>query len=445
MRYVRGMKAEGGAYPSRDAVGGQSRRRFVEHGIVSRSYRRSADDPHMLPISRHPIRLLNGALLLCLLSTSACVSQRSSDALLVLGDLGAGAGPSRLKEATPAPSRVAITYTIAGRRRAGDLYLPGQGRAQAGIVLVPGAVRQGKDDPRLVAFATTLARVRFAVLTPELSGYRELQIRPDNVREVADAFHHLVGRTELSPGAHAGIGAMSYAVGPAVLAALDEDIRERVKFVLGVGGYYDLRVAIRFFTTGYFDDDGVERYLRPDDYGRLVFAKTALEYLHRPTDRAILDAMVEAKLKDPTADISRLAAGLGPEGLSVYRLVTNTDVRATPELIAALPAPMLATIDALTLQGKDLTRLKAHLILVHGKNDPLVPYTESQRLGRAMPPSQAQVFVLKHILGHVELTFTGFFSRRFWSDQLPDAWRLYRAVGLLLREREAASGGGKGT
>ena len=245
-----------------------------------------------------------------------------------------------------------------------------------------------------------------------------------------------LSQTELSPGSQVGIGAMSYAVGPAVLAALDEGIGERVKFVLGVGGYYDLRAAIRFFTTGYFDDAGVERYLRPDDYPRLVFAKTALEYLHAAKDRAIIDAMVEAKLKDATADISPLARGLGPEGLSLYRLLTNTDPRAAPALIAALPAPMLATIDALTLQGKDLTRLKARLILLHGKNDSLVPYTETERLARVVASSQVRVFILQHILGHVELTFGRFFSRQFWSEDLPDAWRLYRAVSLLLRERE---------
>jgi hypothetical protein len=305
---------------------------------------------------------------------------------------------------------------------------------------VPGAVPQGKDDERLVALAMTLARARFAVLAPDLTGYRELRIRPGHVREVADAFCYLASQKALAPGGRAGIGGISYAVGPAVLAATQEDIRERVRFVVGVGGYYDLRVAIRFLTTGYFEDEGALRYVRPDDYGRLVFARTALDYLSRESDRIALDAMVEAKLADREADVSALAQRLGPEGLAVYRLLINTDPQRTPQLIAALPPALIAAIRALSLDDRDLSALSARLILVHGKSDPLIPYTESLALQRAAPAGQTQVFIIRRILGHVDLSFSDVFSGRFWSEELPDAWRLLRAVRSLLREREPARG-----
>jgi hypothetical protein len=373
----------------------------------------------------------------CLLWLAGCAAL-SGDAWLVLGDIGAGAGRSRLKALTPAPSRTPVTYTVAGRPGAADLYLPGTGTAEAGIVLVPGAVPQGKDDERLVALATTLARARFAVLTPDLTGYRELRIRPGHVREVADAFCYLVSQDALAPRGRAGIGAFSYAVGPAVLAAAEEDIRDRVRFVLGVGGYYDLRAAIRFLTTGYFEEKGAPHYLRPDDYGRLVFARTAVDYLSQETDRVVLDAMVDAKLEDRAADVSALAEGLGPEGRAVYRLLVHTAPHETARLIAALPQPLLAAIQALSLQGQDLSQLSARLILVHGKNDPLIPYTESLALSRAVPASRAQVFIIQRMLAHVELSLSDVFSGQFWSEELPDAWRLLRAVGLLLREREPA-------
>ena len=53
----------------------------------------------------------------------------------------------------------------------------------------------------------------------------------------------------------------------------------------------------------------------------------------------------------------------------------------------------------------------------------------------AVPRSHTRVFILHHILAHVELTFGRVFSRRFWSEDLPDAWRLYRALSLLLSTR----------
>lgn len=380
-------------------------------------------------------------LLAIVLLLSGCSLWGPDDAVLAIGDIGAGAGPSRLKAVTAPPRRASVSYPSAGGSGRADLYLPGNGNPRAGIVLVPGAVRDGKDDPKLIAFATTWSRLGFAVLTPNLSGYRDLRIDVQNVPEVVAAFEYLRKRPELPSGSQVGIAAISYAAGPAMLAALDDSIREHVRFVLAVGGYYDLRAAIRFFTTGYFVDDGVERRMQPHEYGQLVLAKTAAAHLHDAKDVAIIDAMVEAKLSDPQADIAHLALGLSAEGLAICRLATNRDPAAAPRLIAALPEDMLATIDALTLRGKDLGRLRAQLILVHGKNDPLVPYTESKALAKALAPRKVHLFVLEHVLAHVDLSFGDLLSRRFWSEDLPDAYRLYRVVQMLLAYREPLAGG----
>lgn len=376
------------------------------------------------------------ALLAVVLSLNGCSLWGSGDAVLAIGDIGAGSGPSRLKAATAPPKRLSVSYRSAKVSGGAHLYLPGNGNPRAGIVLVPGAVPEGKNDPRLIEFATTWSRLGFAVLTPDLSGYRDLRIDVQNVPEVVAAFQYLRDRPELPPGSQIGIAAISYAAGPAVLAALDDSIREHVRFVLAIGGYYDLRAAIRFFTTGYFADEGDERQMQPHEYGQLVLAKTAVAHLRDAKDVAIIDAMVEAKLTDPQADIAHLASGLSAEGLTVYRLATNRDPTAAPRLIAALPEDMLATIDALTLRGKDLDPLRAQLILVHGKNDPLVPYTESKALASALAPKKVHLFVLEHVLAHVDVSFGDVLSRRFWTEDLPDAYRLYRVVRLLLAYRD---------
>src|SRR3970282_281862 len=49
------------------------------------------------------------------------------------------------------------------------------------------AAPAAKDDPRLVAFATTLARARFLVLVPDVAGLRQLRVRAADAREIADA------------------------------------------------------------------------------------------------------------------------------------------------------------------------------------------------------------------------------------------------------------------
>lgn len=270
-----------------------------------------------------------------------------------------------------------------------------------------------------------------------MEGFRELRIRPRDARAVADAFAHLASRPELSPGGRAGIAAFSYGTGPAILAAMQPDISERVRFVVGVGGYYDLARTVAYFSTGYFRHEGRWHYLRPDDYGRMVFVKSCSPYLRDARDRAILDEMVEMKRRDRDADISPLASGLGKEGLAVYRLLTNDDPGRTPQLMRVLPPRVQADIAALTLRGKNLRGLKARLLLVHGENDNLIPFPESIELAANVAPGQARLFLIRRILGHVDLTLSHVFSREFFGIELPDAWRMWRAVDALLAEREA--------
>ena len=364
-----------------------------------------------------------------------CAPARHYDAALVVADVAAGEAPSRLKTKTAPPTRTAMRYSVSGRDHAGDLYLPGEGGPLAGIVLVPGAVPMGKDDPRLVAFATTLARARFAVLAPELPGFRQLRIHPADAHIVADAFAYLAGRADLAPAGRAGLAAFSYGVGPALLAALEEDVRERVRFVVAVGGYHDLTRAARYLTTGYFQAGERRLYLAPDDYGKLVLLRTARFYVDAG-DARTFESMIERRLKDRAADLSDLVERLSPQGQAVYALATNADPDRFPALYSALPQAMRADFAALSLHNKDLTRLRARLILLHGRNDNLIPYPESVSLAAAVPPSQARLYLLNVILGHVDVGHSDILTWRFLTRELPDVFRMWRAVDALLAERQ---------
>ena len=257
------------------------------------------------------VGLLKATLILLMLA--GCVPLPDDEAAWVLEDLAAGAGSSRLKERGPNPARQTIGYQVQGRSYRGDLYRPGE-PPLAGIVLVPGVAERGKDDPRLVAFATTLALARFLVLVPELPNLRTFRVRAEDAQGVADAFSQLLSRSEFPTRGRAGIGAFSYAVGPMVLAALDPAIRERVDFVLGVGGYYDLHPVITFFTTGYFQKEGQWHYLVPNRYGKWVFVLGNIERLSDLRDRSAFRAMAERRLNDPHARIDDLSRRLTPEG-----------------------------------------------------------------------------------------------------------------------------------
>ena len=369
-------------------------------------------------------------LLVAVLIMTGCVPLQDDEAAWVLEDLAVREGDSRLKEYTPDPVRQSVSYSVQGRTYQGDLYQSSQ-RSLATLVLVPGVAERGKDDPRLVAFATTLARARFLVLVPDLPNLRALRVQAEDAQGVIDAFVHLLSRPEFPVRGGAGIGAFSYAVGPVVLAALDPVIREQVDFILGVGGYYDLNQVLTFFTTGYFQKEGQWHYLEPNRYGKWVFVYGNAGRLADPLDREMFRLMAERKLQNPHADTDDLMDQLTPEGRSLLDLLDNRDPARTPALIARLPALIRAELDALNLSRRDLSRLGARLILLHGTDDAIIPYTESVALAAAVPVGQSELFLIDG-LAHVNVRPLGLDRRVLW-----------RAIGALLAQRRNPGQGGQ--
>ena len=354
--------------------------------------------------------------------------ERGIVAALMLGDLGAGAKSSLFKSLTPAPERAAISYQSGNRNHSGDLYKPGK-KPLAVIVLVPGALATGKDDPRLIAFAETLARARFEILVPDIPNVRALELRASDAVDVADAVSFANRLEELS-GLPLGIVALSYAAGPAILAALDPAIGGKVAFILAVGGYYDADAVLTFFTTGFYWDPpgGPWRQRVPNAYGKWLFVAGNVGLVGDRRDGDVLARVAARKLDDLSADTSSLAAQLGPEGRATYEFVTNVDPGRAAALIAALPPAVRAQIDALDLKRRDLSRLHPGLILVHGRDDAIIPESESVALAAAAPADRAKLYMIEH-LSHVDLGPVG----------IGDAATLWRALCALLKER--AEGG----
>jgi pimeloyl-ACP methyl ester carboxylesterase len=353
-----------------------------------------------------------------------------SEAALALEDLAGGLLPGRLAAQTPAPQRTTVDYLTSLGERSADLYQSPEGN-RAGIVLVPGAAARGPHDPRVVAVARTLARLRFAVLVPDMPGVRQYRVRATDVREVAAAFAWLIDRPTLSPQGRAGMAGFSYGAGPVLVAAMQPDIHRQVRFVMSVGGYYDLHNVIAYFTTGHPDTgtttgDGDEQRtaLRPPHpHGESVFIRSNLDLLLRPVDRGFLRSYADY-LVDSSGELDEPVPGtLAPDALSFYRLLINHDPIAVPRLIAQLPDPIRTLIEAINPAAHDLSLLRARVILLHGRSDNLIPYTESVTLSRALPEGQAQLFLIDG-LAHVNL-----------APKAHDIPQLLAAMEALLAER----------
>jgi pimeloyl-ACP methyl ester carboxylesterase len=326
---------------------------------------------------------------LLMLLLGGCVSAESWEATRLLQDIDAVGGPSELKQLTPMPQRSTERFSFAERSQVADFYHPRQSLGGA-IVLVPGFTRAGKDDSRVVELARSLARARFLVMVPDLRGSRELRVRPEDSRTIADALRHL--RRTRPDAADLGVGvvAISYAVGLAILAGLDVAEDAPADFIVGLGGYHDTTAVTTFATTGRFRLPGSRDWRKgsPLASAKWVFLAGNAAVLDDAADRRRLQILGEACFQGCDPDVAALARELGPEGRALLALIVNDDPARVPALIAALPAAVQRRIESLSPSRHDLSPLASKLILVHGRLDPLIPYSESLALARAVPGSE---------------------------------------------------------
>lgn len=375
---------------------------------------------------RHPIKAIVLACAALLAAVGTSYGLKLKEAAFILADVAAGDGPSAYKNSVPAPQRTAISWTIDGRPNHGDLYVPATG-ARARLVLVPGLAALGKDDPRLVAFANTLGRAGFLVLVPEIANLREFRAHPDDALVLADAALFL--SREYDAGhlpRTAGFAALSYASGPAVLAAMDPRIAETTPFVLSIGGYYSMNDVLTFVTTRKFrlHDDDQWQTGNPASYATWAFLRANAAGADDPRDIDLLTRIADAKLEDENANVEPLSFQLGPEGRAIFDLMTNTDPEAVAGMVARLPPRLRQGLAALDLSQQDLSRLKARMILLHGSDDPMIPSTESRRFAAAI--DNVHLAVIAEIT-HVE--FNG-------ASDVIDGIKMVLAMRDMLRFRQ---------
>ena len=223
------------------------------------------------------------------------------------------------------------------------------------LVLVHGYAPGGKDDPRVRDAAALLARAGFDVAVPTIPGLTRGRLRPDDVRPVVAT---LAARAQPTVVVTVSVGA-----GPALLAAADPGVRDRVRVVLSLGGYASAAELLRFFLTGEYAWDGIRGRVVHDPAVVRAFVEANADLLDRPA-------------RETLADPARAAAAL-----------------------ASPPPPVADLLDRLSPE-RAATAIRARLILVHGVDDPTVPYTESLRLAAARPAHTRVVLV--HLLAHVE-------------------------------------------
>lgn len=285
--------------------------------------------------------------------------------------------PSRpLDWVTPRPVVERLRYPTARGEAEGDLYRPPGPGPYPGLVVCLGVVPFGVDHPQVPRLGEALARSGLAALLYWSPAMRDFRLDPADVADIASAYEALLARPGIDPGRS---GLLGTCVGGAfaLMAASSARIRDRVTFVLAYAPYASMWTLARDIASASRCRDGHREPWAVDPLTRAV-------YVHSLT--ALLDPAEALRLREAYADRPGPAGvpGLSEAGRLVLPLLTALDPTGAEAALRRLPAVARARLAALSPVAY-LPDLRAPLIvLLHDRDDHVLPVSESHRLRDAL-------------------------------------------------------------
>jgi dienelactone hydrolase len=292
----------------------------------------------------------------------------------------------------------------------GDLYWPGS--PAPAIVLASGATRLGKDDPRVIRVARSIAGAGRVVFVPQLV-LRTETFQWSDVGRIVESATML---RRAMPGESVGLVGFSDGGSFCLLAAEDPGIGP-LAFVATFGAYDDLLGVIQGITTGATTYHGRAVPWQTVPEAMIILRRVAVE-LAPPGDRQALAASLDTG--DP--------AGLGPGVRPIFDLLGNTDPFRTEALAAALP-PSFRSALAMFSPATAIDRIRAPLFIMQSVHDPAVPPTEAYRLHASVHGSR---LIVLHYFEHVSPPGRG----TPLGGYVADAWGGLRFASWIIAAQE---------
>ncbi len=285
--------------------------------------------------------------------------------------------PSRwLNPLTPRPVVDRVTYATSHGPVEGDLYRPASPGPHPGILVCLGVVPFGVDHPQVPRLGEALARSGFAALLYWSPAMRDFRLDPADIDDIASAYDTLLARPAIDA---TRSGLLGTCVGGAfaLMAAGNPRINRRVTFVAAYAAYASMATLVRDISSASRVVDGQREPWEVDPLTRKVFLHTITAHLDPAEAQALREAFATRGRIEESLGVSDAARTIVP-------LLGALDVAAAEDAVAHLPEDLQAQLASMS-PATHVANLSAPLIvLMHDRQDPVVPVGESRALHRAL-------------------------------------------------------------
>ena len=298
-------------------------------------------------------------------------------ALFVFQILEMGIKPQALL--TKEPVRREVNYPQAAGTGLADIYRIPDEKDRAAVLIFLGANAAGRDDKDVVNLGNSLARAGFVVMfhwSPTMA--LRSNIDPVEIDNLVSAFQYLRAQKFVDQD-RLGMGGFCIGASFALVAAADPRIRDDVVFVNAFGPYFDARDLLMQLASRSRIYKGNSELWDPDRLTLRVFANELIETLEDPRGQQALSRLFLEGQDVSEAELSDLPQ----EAQRVRQLLDGTTLKEVEGLYQDLPAEFRASMNHIS-PSAHVADLKARIMILHDRNDRLVPAAESRRLADAL-------------------------------------------------------------
>ena len=319
----------------------------------------------------------------------------------------------RPSASTPQPEQA--SYTRNGQSLPAIVFRPAN-RTQPGSawIVLHGLTYHGPRHRSLVRFANSLAAAGHLVFIPEIEEWSRLLVTPElTPGTIAGSAAALLQRSDVDA-QRIGVFGFSFGATQALIAASNPSNVEHIRLIVSWGGYADITRLVHFGLTGEHELDGKLEHIEPDPYGRWIFGANYLTSIPGYSDMTRVAEGLHALARetgrsgtfagDPIHNPlkRKIADSLNAKERRVFELFAplGTHDMVAARALSKLLAQTIVAKDPLMDPGAYLAKVDVPVMIAHGRDDRLVPYSESLLLRRRIPAGRIADCTITSLFAH---------------------------------------------
>jgi hypothetical protein len=256
---------------------------------------------------------------------------------------------------TVTPVRDRVCYLTAHGPVEGELTRPRSVGPHPGVVLCLGVVPFDVDHPQVPRLQEALARAGFASLLYWSPAMRDLRLDPADVEDLAMAYEWFIGQESVNPDRSGMIGTCVGAFAP----------------------YASMHTFAEDIATATWPRDGKRELWAVDPLTRKVYVHSLTAHLEPTEAKRLRETMAE-----PTGHVD--VDELSTDARVIYPLLAALTLEETRAALDRLPKELRDRLDAMSPLTYLQNLYSPLLVLMHDRDDPVIPIGESKQLWDAL-------------------------------------------------------------